>query len=98
MPVKVTIFSVRKEVSDTESTEASSTGSWDKQALGVDQADAIPGIRLNSRIASPVSGVFVSTKKDDVKFPLESGSATRSRREADPASTARMATSAIAAS
>ena len=66
VPVKVTIFSIRKETSETESAEAG--GSWDKQALGVDQTEAIPGVDLHSKIASPDSGVFVSTKKDSVKF------------------------------
>jgi hypothetical protein len=66
--IKVTIFSIHKEAGETESAEASAGGSWDKQALGVNQADAIPSIDLHSKIASPDSGVFVSTKKDDVKL------------------------------
>lgn len=69
VPVKVTIFTVRKETSETESAEANSIGDWDKKALGVDQSEVIPGIDLHSKIASPDSGVFVSTKNASVKFP-----------------------------
>jgi hypothetical protein len=68
VPVKVTIFSIRKEPSETELAETANGGTWNKQALGVDQSEAIPGIDLHSKIASPDSGVFVSTKKDEVKF------------------------------
>lgn len=45
---------------------------WNDNTLQVDQIDAISGVDLHSKIASRNSGVFVSTKKDDVK--LSSGS------------------------
>jgi hypothetical protein len=42
---------------------------WDASMLQIDQVNAISGADLHSRIASDNSGVFVATKKDDVKLP-----------------------------
>lgn len=44
------------------------TNEWTSQTLQIDQIDALSGVDLHSRIASRNSGVFVSTKKDDVKL------------------------------
>ena len=41
---------------------------WDGKTLQVDAADVVPGVNLQSSIASPDSAVFVSTKKDNVKL------------------------------
>jgi hypothetical protein len=42
--------------------------SWNDGTLQLDQIDAAGGVDLHSRIASANSGVFVSTKKDDIKL------------------------------
>jgi hypothetical protein len=42
--------------------------SWNAQTLQVDQEDVSKGVDLHSAIASKNSGVFVSTKRDDVKL------------------------------
>jgi hypothetical protein len=44
------------------------TNSWTNQMLQVDQIGALSGVDLHSKIASMNSGVFVSTKKHDVKL------------------------------
>jgi len=41
---------------------------WNQQTEGVEQLDAISGVDLHSKIDSRNSGVFVTTKKDDVKL------------------------------
>ncbi len=41
---------------------------WNKGTLQVDQIGAMSGVDLHSKIASRNSGVFVSSKKDDVKL------------------------------
>jgi len=46
--------------------------SWQNSELQIDQIDALSGVDLHSRIAGQNSGVFVTTKKDDVK--LQEGS------------------------
>jgi len=46
--------------------------SWTSMTTQTDQVDALNGVDLHSRIASNNSGVFVSTKKDDVKLPAGS--------------------------
>lgn len=42
--------------------------SWNDGTLQIDQINALPGIDLHSKVASPNSGVFVSKKKDDIKL------------------------------
>jgi len=42
--------------------------SWQSSELQIDQIDALSGVDLHSRIAGQNSGVFVTTKKDDVKL------------------------------
>jgi len=41
---------------------------WDGKTLQMDQVDVISGVDLHSAIARRNSGVFVSSKKDDVKL------------------------------
>lgn len=41
---------------------------WNRQTLQVDQVGALSNVDMHSRIAGANSGVFVSTKKDDVKL------------------------------
>jgi hypothetical protein len=71
VPIKATIVNVYKQTNEVAAGQynvAAVSLSWDKGTLGVNQQDAMPGIDLHSKIASPNSGVFVSTKKDDIKF------------------------------
>jgi hypothetical protein len=41
---------------------------WTASTLQVDQLNVVPGVDLHSQIGSQNSGVFVTTKKDDVKL------------------------------
>lgn len=41
---------------------------WNRQQLNIDQVGALKNVDLHSRLSSQNSGVFVSTKKDDVKL------------------------------
>jgi hypothetical protein len=71
VPIKATIVNVYKENNGIAAGQYNVSGislTWDKGTLGVNQQDAIPDVDLHSKIASPNSGVFVSTKKDDIKF------------------------------
>ena len=45
---------------------------WTAKTLQMDQMNVAPGVDLHSKISSKNSGVFVATKKDDVK--LKAGS------------------------
>ena len=51
-----------------EQTAAMTSNDWTDKTLQLDQEDVVPGVDLHSRIASRNSGVFVATKKDDVKL------------------------------
>jgi hypothetical protein len=42
--------------------------SWNGTTLQVDQIEALSGVDLHSKIAGPNSGVFIATKKDNVKL------------------------------
>ncbi len=44
------------------------TNDWNARQLNVDQIGALKNVDLHSRLASENSGVFVSTKRDDVKL------------------------------
>ena len=71
VPIKATIVNVYQQTNEIAAGQynvAAVSLIWDKGTLIVDQQDAIPGVDLHSKIASPNSGVFVSTKKDDIKF------------------------------
>jgi hypothetical protein len=76
VPVKVTIVAVYgptagdSEFADSDGSDV--PNSWTDGTLQIDQIAVIGGVDLHSRISSDDSGVFVSTKKDEVK--LEKGS------------------------
>jgi ribosomal protein S6E (S10) len=44
------------------------SNNWTAKTLQMDQEDAAPGVDLHSKISSHNSGVFVSSKKDDIKL------------------------------
>jgi hypothetical protein len=68
VPIKVTIFNVFEAPSETSVIDQAAVPmGWDKKALGVNQAEVVPGIDLHSSIDSPNSGVIVSNKKSDIK-------------------------------
>jgi hypothetical protein len=70
VPIKATIFDVHTDTTENAVGSYNVSGmslGWDKGTLGVNQSDAMPGIDLHSKIDSPNSGVFVSSKKD-IKF------------------------------
>jgi hypothetical protein len=74
VPIKVTIFNLFQAPSETSNVDNTTIPpGWDKQALGINQADVIPGIDLHSSIDNPNSGVFVSTKKSDIKLSSNYG-------------------------
>jgi hypothetical protein len=72
VPIKATIFNVFNATDDDAVANASSL-QWNRGNLGVDQVDAISGVDLHSSIANANSGVFVSTKKDDIKLSRDIG-------------------------
>jgi hypothetical protein len=77
VPIKATIVGVFKPESMNSEGYPVAPGdqvpnSWNDGTLAVDQINVLSGVDLHSRISSRNSGVFVSTKKDDVK--LNSGS------------------------
>jgi hypothetical protein len=45
---------------------------WTAKTLQMDQENVLNGVDLHSRIGSQNSGVFVATKKDDVRLPAGS--------------------------
>ena len=45
---------------------------WTPQTVNIDQVEAISGVDLHSRISSINSGVFVSTKKNDLRLSVGS--------------------------
>ena len=77
IPIKATIVAIYPpEDENSEGYDVvagdQDSNTWTNQTLQVDQIGALSGIDLHSKIASKNSGVFVSTRKDDVK--LEQGS------------------------
>ena len=77
VPIKATIVGVfGPEDQNAEGYEVQAgdqqPNSWNDGTLQVDQIGALSGVDLHSKIASRNSGVFVSSKKDDVK--LKNGS------------------------
>ncbi len=45
---------------------------WTAKTLQMDQEDVAPGVDMHSKISSHNSGVFVSSKKDDIKLRVGS--------------------------
>ncbi len=68
IPIKATIVGIAAP----GTPEYSASNPWTQHTLQVDQVDVMAGVDLHSRIAGENSGVFVATKKDNVK--LGSGS------------------------
>lgn len=80
VPIHATIMQLYPPVGLTQSgspipqesspiTEADGdTNTWNHQELKVDQMGALKNVDMHSSVASQNSGVFVSTKKDDVKL------------------------------
>ena len=69
IPIKATIVGVTSPADFDVSWDASPAVYWSDKTLRVDQVNVESGINLHSAIASANSGVFVTTKKDDVKLP-----------------------------
>lgn len=65
IPIKAMIVSV----CSPDSRDAEDPNIWTARTFQIDQEDAMSGVDLHSRVAGENSGVFVSTKKDDVKLP-----------------------------
>jgi len=77
VPIKATIVGVfHPEDMDAEGNSVRPgdevPNNWNDGTLQMDQIDVISGVDLHSSIASRNSGVFVSTKKDDVQLPAGS--------------------------
>lgn len=67
VPIKATIVDITTPGSVPEDDNAPNT--WTNKTLVVDQISVMSDLDLHSNIASNNSGVFVSTKKHDVKLP-----------------------------
>jgi len=76
VPIRATIVNVYNVPDRVEASQygtAAVSESWDHQATAIDQIDVISGVDLHSNIASSNSGVFVSTKKNDIKLSKSVG-------------------------
>ncbi len=75
VPIRATIVGFYAadagEIFGTENEDAVAND-WTAKTVQLDQQDAAPGVNLHSNISSQNSGVFVATRKDDVK--LKAGS------------------------
>jgi len=70
IPIKATIVAIAQPERDNpEELDEQYAAPWSTNTLIVDQLDAMGGADLHSRIAGQNSGVFVATKKSDVKLP-----------------------------
>jgi len=73
IPIKATIVGVWQPGSETTGGNFIAPGEeeanpWTSRTLSIDQIDVMPGVELHSRIAGQNSGVFVTSKKSDVKL------------------------------
>jgi len=71
IPIKATIVDVYHVLSGDQATAYGATEgitNWDHNTTVIDQIGVLSGVDLHSNIASPNSGVFVSTRKSDVKL------------------------------
>jgi hypothetical protein len=73
VPIKATIVGILAPGADDYGTDSEEAGdrvpnSWTDGTLQVEQIGVVEGVDLHSKISSENSGVFVSTKKDDVKL------------------------------
>lgn len=76
LPIKATIVDVYHVPDDLEAVQYGAVddpSGWDGKATAIDQIGVLSGVDLHSSIASPNSGVFVSTKKDDIKLSKNVG-------------------------
>jgi hypothetical protein len=75
IPIEATIIGIAPP-SDSTAWDGSDAPAppdpWNGSALQVDDVGVINGVDLHSKIADENSGVFVATKKDDVKFAARS--------------------------
>jgi hypothetical protein len=67
IPIRATIVGLLSPVSDTGIGYAV-PNNWTDATLQIDEVGVVPGVDLHSNITSQNSGVFVSTKKDNVKL------------------------------
>jgi hypothetical protein len=67
IPIRATIVGLLGPVGD-ESMDNAAPNDWTDATLQIDEVGVVPGVDLHSNIASQNSGVFVSTKKDNVKI------------------------------
>jgi hypothetical protein len=71
VPIRATIvgfYAAAAGEIDATDNGALNPNVWTTNTLQLDQLDVAPGVDLHSNIASQNSGVFVSTRKDDVKL------------------------------
>ena len=68
VPIRATIVGFATPSEQTDVAGDPGHNYWTANTVQMDQQDAAPGVDLHSKIASQNSGVFVSTKKDDVKL------------------------------
>jgi hypothetical protein len=72
VPIKATIVGVSAPASFYEYGAQSSYSAadvWNDKTLKIDQLNAESGVSMHSAVANRNSGVFVTTKKHDVKLP-----------------------------
>jgi hypothetical protein len=75
IPVKATIvglYTPSQLMSDSDAEPAQYRNNWTDATLSIDELEVVNGVDLHSRISSLNSGVFVTTKKKDVKIPAGS--------------------------
>lgn len=76
VPIKATIVDVYNVPNDLQISQygvPSGPIAWAPSTLAVDQIGVLSGVDLHSNIANRNSGVFVSTKKDDIKLSNQTG-------------------------
>jgi hypothetical protein len=76
VPIRATIVNVYNVPDSIEASQygaAAVSESWDHQTTAIDQIDVLSGVDLHSSIGSSNSGVFVSTKKNDIKLSKSVG-------------------------
>ena len=75
IPIEATIIGVAPPAT-TDSWDYSAGGAppdpWNGKAMQIDEVGVMSGVDLHSRIAGENSGVFVSTKKDNMKLAAQS--------------------------
>jgi hypothetical protein len=72
VPIKATIVGLYRPGELTNNADDLSEqipNTWNDGTLDLDEVNVVKDVDLHSRIASSDSGVFVSTKKNDVKIP-----------------------------